>query len=282
MGEGAYPKIRFSGHLGLVAPDAPLFAHSAASPAPIDQICYLAEQGFSGLFDPYVKMRSPVEQREISGALQHHGLRFGTFNNDLTHWNQPVWNVRSADTQHVLQASLASSADIARQFPQAKAVCVTGVDASQSHGKQMDAMIRNLRDHADQGQDAGLTLLVEAVAPQWIGGLFVTHTAQAADIVRAVDHPAVRLLFDTGHAALAGEDVLDALRRQWDIIDTIQLADAPDRGVPGQGCLAWDEIFRLLAQRQFAGAVELEFQPISSPQGEADILPNLRKFLSEI
>lgn len=281
MSEGAYPNIRFSGHLGLAAPDAPLFAHSAASSAPPDQIRYLAAQGFSGLFDPYVKMRSPLQQAEISQALHDYGLCFGTFNNDLAHWNQPVWNVKSADGTRLLKTSLSSSADIVRQFPQAKAVCVTGADASQSHEQQMDAMIRNLQDHADEAQASGLTLLVEAVAPQWIDGLFVTHTAQAAEIVRAVGHLAVRLLFDTGHSALSGEDVLHQLDSHWDIIDTIQLADTPARCVPGQGTLAWDEIFRLLAQRQFDGAVELEFQPLPSRQGEADIMPNLRKFLSE-
>lgn len=282
MRAALHPSLRFAGHLGLRAPDAPLFAFSASSPAPDDQISYLQAKGFSGLFDIYLKMRPAAEQEAIARAVQLHGLTFGTFNNDLEHWNQPVWNRRTDGALALLERSIAATINLASAFPHAKAVCVTGLDDEQSEAQQVDAFIHNLRTQAELVESSGLTLLVEAVAPQWINGLLVTSTTQAAAIVRAVDHPAVRLLFDVGHSALSGEDVLVQMDAHWDLIDTIQLADAPARQAPGEGTLPWHNILQLIADNHFSGLLELEFQPEATRRSEASILAHLREFLSDI
>src|SRR5688572_14959315 len=42
-------KMRYATHLGLLAPDAPMFRHSARSADVEDQIAYLADIGFAGV-----------------------------------------------------------------------------------------------------------------------------------------------------------------------------------------------------------------------------------------
>lgn len=62
---------------------------------------------------------------------------------------------------------------------------------------------------ADEAQRAGTCVVVENLAPTYPSPPRVCHDPrEVADLVRRVDHPAVAMLFDTGHAHIAA-----ALRR---------------------------------------------------------------------
>ena len=62
---------------------------------------------------------------------------------------------------------------------------------------------------ADDAQRAGTRIVVENLAPTYPSPPRVCHDPrEVADLVRRVDHPAVAMLFDTGHAHIAA-----ALRR---------------------------------------------------------------------
>lgn len=273
-----YHPLRMAGHLGLRSPDAPLFAHSAPSRHPADQLRYLADRGFSGVFDMFLKIRSPQDRKHIAAQLADLGLELGTFNNDLAHWDQPLWSRSDAAAQALIRASVESSAVLVAQMGSGAAVCVTGLDPAREKSAQLAAMIANLRRIAPFVQDHGLTLLVEPVASQWIPGLLVETLADGAEIIDAVDSPAVRLLFDTGHCAMTGEDIPAALDRHWHRIGGVQIADVPGRVEPGAGALDWAEILGALIARNFSGLVELEFLPKeNSLEGEANILRQLHR-----
>jgi hypothetical protein len=67
-------RLRYAGHLGLHAPDIPLFRHSARSPAASDQIDFLADHGFAGVQDNFLELRSPAEQERIGAQIGRLGL----------------------------------------------------------------------------------------------------------------------------------------------------------------------------------------------------------------
>jgi len=278
MAEPINHRLRLAGHLGLRSPDGTLFAHSARSPAAMDQLDFLAEQGFAGVFDVFFKLRSEEEQAALGARMAELGLAMGTFNNDLAHWDQPLWSRRDATAQALIRASVETSIAAAARAGGGAAVCVTGSDPARSKASQLDAMIANLRAMAPLAEDAGLTLLIEPVAPDWIPGLLVDSLPTGVAIVEAVGSPAVRLLADTGHLAMMGEDVADALAAHWDAIDGIQIADVPGRVEPGAGTLDWLAIFGAIADRGYAGLVEVELLTAQdSAAGEAHLLANLRR-----
>lgn len=282
MAEPINHRLRLAGHLGLRSPDGPLFAHSARSPAARDQLDFLAEQGFAGVFDVFFKLRPEEEQAALGARMAELGLAMGTFNNDLAHWDQPLWSRRDATAQALIRASVETSIAAAARAGGGAAVCVTGSDPARSKASQLDAMIANLRAMAPLAEDAGLTLLIEPVAPDWIPGLLVDSLPTGVAIVEAVGSPAVRLLADTGHLAMMGEDVADALAAHWDAISGIQIADVPGRVEPGAGTLDWLAIFGAIADRGYAGLVEVELLTAQdSVAGEAHLLANLRRIDTE-
>lgn len=277
--------IRFAGHLGLRNPEAPLFAHSARSIAPLDQIDRLAELGFAGMFDIALKLRTPAEQSAIGSRLAQRGLDMGSFGSDPLHWNEPLWSRADEDARAALGKSVAASVETADRVGGGAVVCVTGLDPARTKETQIAGMVENLKRVADTAVRGGLTLLVEPVAEGWIPGLLVDRLADAAAIVRAVDHPSVRLIFDIAHVRMSGEgdDMTATLARHWDIVGGVQAADMPGRIDLGAGELDWTAILGWIADRSYAGLVEIEHEPIeSSAEGEARLVEGLRRIEATI
>jgi len=79
------------------------------------------------------------------------------------------------------------------------------------------------------------TLLVEAINNIDMPGYWANTVEAAADLVATVNSPNVRLQLDQYHAAMAGENALDCLRRYFPLIRHVQIADVPGRHEPGTG-----------------------------------------------
>src|SRR3546814_19249054 len=80
----------------------------------------------------------------------------------------------------------------------------------------------------------------------------------AAELVSRVNHPAVGLIFDTGHVSAMDGDVLKAQRELEHVVCAYQLADMPDRVEPGSGGLDFVPLLTRLISRGHHGLVELE------------------------
>ena len=273
--------MRYAGHLGLRAPDEPLFRWSARSADPVDQIGFLAEQGFAGVQDSFTKLRPVAEQERIGREMRRLGLAMGCFTNNPLAWNKPLWSSRAADARAMLKRDLSSSIDAARRVGGSVATCVTGLDDQAPRDRQIAGMIDNLKELAEPAAAAGLVLGIEAVARAWIPGLLVDRIEDALFIVKSVGHPAVRLTFDIAHIEMSGDDGLAWLERCWDWIVAVQLADMPAEGLGridlGAGRLDWPAILRCISERGWSGLLELEHMPMEeSAAGEEKLLERLR------
>lgn len=269
--------LAFAGHLGLRSPDAPLLAHTARSLDPLDQIEVLAEMGFKGVQDVFLKSRPVEQQCAMATRMATLGLAMGTFNGDPLHWNTPLWSSRDESARSLLRQHLRDSIAVAERIGGGAAVCICGTDPALPHEAQLSGFIDNLCEMGELAASAGLTLLVEPVAPAWIPGLLIGTLPDAATVVRAVNLPSVRLLYDTGHIAMTGVDVLSGLQQHWDITHAIQVSDAPGRIDVGAGALDWQAIFGWLTAKSYSGLVEVEHEPMDrSAQGEAKLLERLR------
>jgi hydroxypyruvate isomerase len=270
-------KMRYATHLGLLAPDAPMFRHSARSVAVEQQIAYLAGIGFAGVQDNFLKLRSIDEQERIGRAAEQHGLEVGSFNNNPLTWDQPLWSATDDASRTRLERDLSDSIAAARRTGARRAVCVTGRDPLRSHSEQVGAMADNLARFADQAARADVILHVEAVASTRFPQLLVNSLDDALAIVRAVDHPAVRLQFDIAHVAEQDGAAFERLRDCWPLVGLVQAADLPGRVDLGAGTLDWPLILRWIRSQDYAGLIELEHLPVEdSAAGEQRMLERLR------
>jgi hydroxypyruvate isomerase len=123
-----------------------------------------------------------------------------------------------------------------------------------------------------------MVLLLESVDRNRLPDMLLHHVRDAHEVVRAVDSPSVRLIFDTAHIQAMDGDLLANLDASWHSIAIVQLADTPGRLEPGAGTVDFAGVLRLLKRRGFTGLVELEFGwSTPSREGEQAGLERLRQ-----
>ena len=127
------------------------------------------------------------------------------------------------------------------------------------------AMYRSLAAIAPEAEQAGVTLCLEAlnVEKDHLGN-FLQYTKDAAEIIRMVDSPNVRILYDAYHMYLNEGKIIETLRKYQDLIACIHIADAPGRGEPGTGCINYRAVLRDLYDRGYGGMIAFELFPQSS------------------
>lgn len=255
---GAF-RLNFAPHLGFPTPATPLFAELVGSADPEAHIAFAALHGFRCIQDPFAAGRSIEEQVRIGRAAAAAGVGLGCFVfAPIARALQPAWAATVPAARAALDEDVEAAIAIGRRLGSRHIAVITGADASRPRGEQVAAVIANLARLAERVSEAGMVICLEAVNAHRLPGMLLNHLADAADIVCAVGHPAVRLIFDTGHVHAMDGDVLGNLDRTWDLIELIQLADHPDRVEPGAGELDFVSIIDEIERRGFAGPVELE------------------------
>lgn len=110
-------------------------------------------------------------------------------------------------------------------------------------------------------QEAGVTLLVEAVNPIAHPGVFMTHVDTAAAIVERVDCESVRLLCDIYHMQVYGGSLIDSLKKYRNLIGHIHFADVPGRHEPGTGEIDFQALCQTLQNIGYRGMVGFALEP---------------------
>jgi hydroxypyruvate isomerase len=251
--------LRYAPHLGYRPPFQPLFAALAGSDDPAEQIRFAADNGFAGVLYAAARGHSPAEQQRVGEALAAHGLEPGCIlYTTFDQLRNTSWATDSAEARDWIAAELAQATSAAQRVGAKCLAVLGGADPHRPIGPQRAALVQNLRYAADMTGRAGLTLCLETLSRKSIAGMLLEHMPDALDVVRAVDHPAVRLIFDTSHVQIMDGDLLFHLEEAWDSIAIVQLADNPGRLEPGSGEIDFESVLRFLSRHGYQGLVELE------------------------
>jgi hydroxypyruvate isomerase len=274
-------KNRFAGHLGLRAPDAPLFKHLGNSSDPVDHVNFLADLGFAGVEDNYLTLRDVKDQERIGAAVARRGLEMGSFVHDPLNYNQPTWSRTDADGLAALTRAFDISLAAARRAGSRHVNCVTGFDPARPRGEQIEGMVRNLERFADKAHAAGVIICVEATNAAYLPGMLVEDVTEAGGIVNEIDHPAVKLMFDIGHIAMNGQDIPAAIDIMATRIAAVQAVDISSDNMSrvdmGAGTLDCAAILAHLRAIGYAGLIEIEHLPLEdSAAGERALIERLQ------
>jgi hydroxypyruvate isomerase len=270
-------KLRFAPHIGLTSLDTPLFKAAVGSDDPVAQIEHAADRGFAGIEDNLLKLRSVADQERIGAALARRGLEMGCFVGNADAWNAKLWGRNDDEARAKLNADLQSSIDVAARVGGKYLTTISGRDLAVPLWAQHQAMIENLKRLAPRAEQAGVVLGIEPTNEQGFPGMLVHHVGDAYAIVKAVDSPAVRLVFDAFHVQVMDGDLIQNLERTFDAIGIVQIADNPGRLEPGTGEINFVHLLRRLRTLGYTGLVELEHEVSGvGAAGEAAALQALR------
>jgi D-psicose/D-tagatose/L-ribulose 3-epimerase len=112
-----------------------------------------------------------------------------------------------------------------------------------------------LRQSAEFAQQHKVTLCIEYL--NRFECYFLTTAAQAAELVRRVNHPSFRTMYDTFHANIEEKSPRAGVQAMAGLFNHVHISEN-DRGIPGTGMVRWDETFQALREVKYDGWLVIE------------------------
>jgi len=107
--------------------------------------------------------------------------------------------------------------------------------------------------------------LLENIDPEENPKYFLTSVAEGFEIVREINSPHVRFLYDFFHEQISEGNLIAKLEKNVDLVGLVHVADVPGRHEPGTGEIHYPNIYRKLAQLKYDHYVAMEFLPTGDP-----------------
>jgi hydroxypyruvate isomerase len=239
------------------APPLGMFEEHAGKD-PLDQIRFMADQGFRAMFDNGLMNRPVSEQEAIAREVTRLGMEIGPF---VSYADFSVKSLVTRDDaiRDMLSAKLKAAVETAKRTNARSTLVVPGrYDESLDWGYQTTNVIENLKRCAAICEPEGLVIVIEPLNPKDHPGLFLTKMAQAYQIVRAVGSPACKIVDDIYHQQITEGNIIPNIDACWDQIGAFHLGDTPGRKEPGTGELNFRTIFAHIQAKGYTGVLCME------------------------
>jgi D-psicose/D-tagatose/L-ribulose 3-epimerase len=112
-----------------------------------------------------------------------------------------------------------------------------------------------LRTAAEEAKKVNVKLAIEYL--NRFECYFLTTAADAKALVKAVDHPYFKTMYDTFHANIEEKNIPKTIAAFADSFIHVHISEN-DRGTPGTGHVHWDETFRALREVKYDGWLTIE------------------------
>jgi D-psicose/D-tagatose/L-ribulose 3-epimerase len=120
---------------------------------------------------------------------------------------------------------------------------------------EFKAGVDALRQVGEKAQARGIKVAVEYL--NRFENYFLTTAAQTKRFVQAVNHPSVRMMYDSFHANIEEKDQEAAILACKDETIHVHVSEN-DRGVPGSGDVNWDSFWSGIEQSGYDGYLTIE------------------------
>ncbi|WP_036151252.1 hydroxypyruvate isomerase family protein [Maribacter forsetii] len=243
--------LKYAPHLGM-------FKHLAGED-PIDQLNFMADQGYTAFEDNEMRKR-PIEQQEkMAKTMKERGLEMGVFVAHKIHWKTP--NLASGDQtkREEFLNDIKSSIEVAKRVNAKWMTVVPGhVDLKQRMGYQTANVVESLKQASALLEPHNITMVLEPLNFRNHPGLFLTDSPQAFEICKAVNSPSCKILFDIYHQQIQEGNLIPNMEASWSEIAYIQIGDNPGRNEPTTGEINYHNVFKWIHEQGFDGILGME------------------------
>ncbi|MBX2901465.1 MAG: TIM barrel protein [Cyclobacteriaceae bacterium] len=228
-----------------------------AGPDFIDQIKFMADQGFRAIEDNGLLGRPVEYQERIGKTLAALNMTMGVFVVDGgDNWKTSLTTGKQEFTDNFIKTCRASVEAAKRVNAKWMTVVPGFFERKLSLGIQTANVVEALRRGAEIFEPHGLVMVLEPLSdtPE----LFLRFSDQTFEICKAVKSPACKILFDIYHMQRNEGNLINNLNTCWDEIAYIQVGDNPGRKEPTTGEINYKNIFKHLHEKGFKGVVGME------------------------
>ncbi len=242
-------KLKYGPHLGMFK--------NIAGDDPIDQIKFMADQGFTAYEDNGMMGRDIALQEKIGKALADLNMTMGVF---VVEKGGNMGNTLAAGKQEYIDIFLDGcrrAVDVAKRV-NAKWMTVVpgGFERKLPIGIQDGNVIEALRRGAEILEPHGLVMVLEPLSDS--PDLYLRTSEQTYMICKGVNSPSCKILYDIYHMQKNEGNLITNIDLTWDEIGYIQIGDNPGRKEPTTGEINYKNVFKHIYDKGFTGILGME------------------------
>ncbi|MDX9882260.1 MAG: TIM barrel protein [Prolixibacteraceae bacterium] len=263
-------KLKYAPHLGTF--------NEHAGKDPIDNIKFIADQGFRAIFDNGLMGKEPAMQEKIASELDKRNMDLGPF---VLYADFKVKSMvtRDPEMMDMLKNKMKEGVEVAKRTGAKTALVVPGrYDDKLEWDYQTANVIDAMRMCCEIVEKIGLVLVMEPLNA-WTNhpGLFLTKIPQAHMICKAVNHPSCKIVNDMYHQQITEGNIIPNIDMAWENIAAFHIGDNPGRNEPGTGEINYKNIFRHIFNKGYEGVLCAEHgKSIKGKEGELALIAAYR------
>ncbi|MDB4447839.1 TIM barrel protein [Roseivirga sp.] len=240
------------------APHFGMFRNSAPGGF-LNELDFMAEQGFKSLEDNDMKKRSIEDQQAIADRMERHGMTMGVFVAHTIYWNEPNLASGKQEWREEFLKEIAASVEVAKRVNAKWMTVVPGhLDLRKDIGYQTANVVESLKQACAILEPHGLVMVLEPLNPRDHPGLFLTKASQAYEICKAVDSPSCKILYDIYHQQITEGNLIPNIEASWDEIAYFQIGDNPGRKEPTTGEINYRNVFKYIHNKGYRDVLGME------------------------
>jgi hydroxypyruvate isomerase len=262
-------RLRYGPYLGMF--------EASAGKDPIDQIKFMADNGFRAMFDNGLMDRPAAEQEAITRETSRLGLSIGPFV-AYADFGVTSFVKRDPAVRDMLTKRLDRAIETSQRTTVGTTLIVPGrYDERMDWDYQTANVVENLKWCSGVCEKAGLVIGIEPLNPKDHPGLFLTRMPQAYQIVQAVSNPHCKIIMDIYHQQITEGNIIPNINACWDAIAAFHLGDTPGRKEPGTGELNYRSIFKQVHANGYQGVLCMEHgTSLPGKEGEMAVIEAYR------
>lgn len=233
-------KLKYASHFGM-------FQNSAGKDI-IDQLKFMADQGFMALEDNGMMGRPVEEQEKIAKEMLRLKMEMGVFVVDKGGNGANTLAAGKKENIDIFLNGCKKAVEVAKRV-NAKWMTVVPGDFERNLpiGVQTGHVIDALRRGAEILEPAGLVMVLEPLSDS--PNLFLRTSDQTYEICRGVNSKSCKILYDIYHMQKNEGRLIYNIEKTWSEIDYFQIGDEPGRNEPTTGEINYKNIFKYIYDR---------------------------------
>lgn len=243
-------KLKYAPHFGM-------FENSAGKDL-IDQLKFMADQGFTAMEDNGMMGRTPEMQSKIGETMTKLGMTMGVFVVSFDNW--PLSTSLTSGDQGWRDKFTKACKDAVEVAKRVNAKWMTVVPGNYDRrlpiGIQTANVVESLRRGAEIFEPHGLVMVLEPLSDT--PDLFMRYSDQTYLLCKAVNSPSCKILFDMWHMQRNEGRMTYNMDLCWDEIGYFQIGDEPGRCEPTTGEINYKNLFKHIHEKGFTGVLGME------------------------
>ncbi len=256
--------LNYAPHLGMF--------DNLAGEDPIDQLNFMADQGFTAFEDNNMMNRDVALQTKMGETLAKRNMTMGVF---VVQKGGNMANTLAAGKKEYIDIFVDGCKKAVETAKRCNAKWMTvvpgGFERNLPTGIQDGHVIEALKRGAEIFEPHGLVMVLEPLSDS--PDLYLQNSDQTYMICKGVDSPSCKILFDIYHMQKTEGHLIHHMDLAWDEIAYIQIGDNPGRNEPTTGEINYKNVFKWIDEKGYKGVLGMEHgNSIEGKAGEQAVI----------